>query len=118
MAELTQAEMYSTRSLQVWRALLNWLAFFYQIFAQIITAVGQYPLLSSSSPTTSTSTHRFKPLPGLDSAAMEPPATVEIAGVLDSIVPADEDRVKKFTEQEASFCETNTISLFQSKLSK
>ncbi|KAK8542267.1 hypothetical protein V6N13_137160 [Hibiscus sabdariffa] len=118
MAELTQAEMYSTRSLQVWRALLNWLAYFYQIFAQIITAVGQYPLLSSSfssSPTTSTSTHRFKPLPGLDSAAIEPPATVEIAGVLDSIVPADEDRTKKFTVvldlDETLVCAYETSSL-------
>ncbi|KAE8679357.1 Haloacid dehalogenase-like hydrolase (HAD) superfamily protein isoform 2 [Hibiscus syriacus] len=99
MAELTQAEVYSPRSLQVWRALLNWLTFFYQIFAQIIRAVGQYPLPSSSSSTTttSTSTHRFKPLPVGDSTAIESPATVEIAAVLDSPVPTDEDRVKKLT---------------------
>lgn len=98
MAELTQAEVYSPRSFQVWRALLNWLAFFYQIFAQIIRAVGQYPLLSSSSSSsssiTSTSTHRFKPLPVIDSTRIESPATVEIAAVLDS---PDEDRIEKLT---------------------
>ncbi|PPD98607.1 hypothetical protein GOBAR_DD04417 [Gossypium barbadense] len=96
MAELTQAEVYSPRSLQVWRALLNWLAFFYQIFAQIIRAVGQYPLLSSSSSSsiTSTSTHRFKPLPVADSTRTESRATVEIAAVLDS---PDEDRIEKLT---------------------
>ncbi|XVF24138.1 hypothetical protein REPUB_Repub13aG0101500 [Reevesia pubescens] len=104
MAELTQTEVYSPRSMQVWRALLNWLAFFFQIFAQIIRAVGQYPLLSSSSSssssttTTSTSTHRFKPLPVVDSTEIESPATVEIAAVLDSPVLADEKtRIEKLT---------------------
>ncbi|XP_039021664.1 uncharacterized protein LOC120153865 isoform X1 [Hibiscus syriacus] len=117
MAELTQTEVYSPRSLQVWRALLNWLTFFYQIFAQIITAVGQYPLLSSSSSssTTSTSTHHFKPLPVVDSTAIESPATVEIAAVLDSPVPADEAHVKKLTVvldlDETLVCAYETSSL-------
>ncbi|KAE8706479.1 Haloacid dehalogenase-like hydrolase (HAD) superfamily protein isoform 2 [Hibiscus syriacus] len=108
MAELTQAEVYSPRSLQVWRALLIWLTFFYQIFAQIISAVGQYPLPSSS-------THRFKPLPAGDSTAIESPATVEIAAVLDSPVPTDEDRVKKLTVvldlDETLVCAYETSSL-------
>lgn len=114
MAELTQAEVYSPRSLQVWRALLNWLAFFYQIFAQIIRAVGQYPLLSSSSSSsiTSTSTHRFKPLPVADSTRTESRATVEIAAVLDS---PDEDRIEKLTVvldlDETLVCAYETSSL-------
>ncbi|MBA0572889.1 hypothetical protein Golob_000193, partial [Gossypium lobatum] len=114
MAELTQAEVYSPRSLQVWRALLNWLAFFYQIFAQIIRAVGQYPLLSSSSSSsiTSTSTHRFKPLPVADSTRTESRSTVEIAAVLDS---PDEDRIEKLTVvldlDETLVCAYETSSL-------
>ncbi|TYG35885.1 hypothetical protein ES288_D13G019300v1 [Gossypium darwinii] len=114
MAELTQAKVYSPRSLQVWRALLNWLAFFYQIFAQIIRAVGQYPLLSSSSSSsiTSTSTHRFKPLPVADSTRTESRATVEIAAVLDS---PDEDRIEKLTVvldlDETLVCAYETSSL-------
>ncbi|TYJ16577.1 hypothetical protein E1A91_A10G264300v1 [Gossypium mustelinum] len=120
MAELTRAEVYTPRSLQVWRALLNWLAFFFQIFAQIIRAVGQYPLLSSSSTTetkttTSSSTHRFKPLPVVDSVEIECPSTVEIAAVLDSPVPVDEDRIEKLTVvldlDETLVCAYETSSL-------
>ncbi|XP_022744878.1 carboxy-terminal domain RNA polymerase II polypeptide A small phosphatase 1-like [Durio zibethinus] len=115
MAEFTQAEVYSPRSTQVWRAFLNWLAFFFQIFAQIIRAVGQYPLLSSSSSTTSTSTHRFKPLPVVDSTEIESPATVEIAAVLDSHVLADEDHIEKLTVvldlDETLVCAYETSSL-------
>ncbi|CDP01667.1 unnamed protein product [Coffea canephora] len=68
MAELAQsADVYAPKTIQVWRALLNWLAFFFQIFVQIIrgtsslTQVLSYvglrhsSLLSSSSP-------QFKPL--------------------------------------------------------
>ncbi|MFQ6647220.1 hypothetical protein Gotur_019316 [Gossypium turneri] len=120
MAELTRAEVYTPRSMQVWRALLNWLAFFFQIFAQIIRAVGQYPLLSSSSTTetkttTSSSTHRFKPLPVVDSVEIECPSTVEIAAVLDSPVPVDEDRIEKLTVvldlDETLVCAYETSSL-------
>ncbi|XVE69428.1 hypothetical protein DITRI_Ditri09bG0151600 [Diplodiscus trichospermus] len=117
MAELTQAEVYSPRSMQVWRALLNWLAFFFQIFGQIARAVGQYPLLSSSSSssTTSPSTHRFQPLPAVDSTEIESPATVEIAAVLDTPVLADEDRIEKLTVvldlDETLVCAYETSSL-------
>ncbi|KAG9140776.1 hypothetical protein Leryth_006969 [Lithospermum erythrorhizon] len=39
MAELAQgAEVYEPRTLQVWRALVNWLTFFFQIFVQIVRA--------------------------------------------------------------------------------
>ncbi|CAI0415858.1 unnamed protein product [Linum tenue] len=62
MAELTQPDVvYSPRSLQLWTTLVNWLAFFFQIFLQILRALGHLPLLSSSS--SSSSSHSFKPLP-------------------------------------------------------
>ncbi|XP_051122841.1 probable phosphatase PSR2 isoform X2 [Andrographis paniculata] len=67
MAELVAEEVYAPRTIQVWRTLLNWLAFFSQIFAQIlrgtpsVSEVLSYfgwrdgSLLSSASP-------EFKPL--------------------------------------------------------
>ncbi|KAH0918819.1 hypothetical protein HID58_026479 [Brassica napus] len=75
MAELTQADVvYSRRSLQLWKTLVNCLAFFYQLFLQILRAVGYHPLLSSSA-------DGFKPLPNielLETAADDSPASVEI----------------------------------------
>ncbi|CAI0415916.1 unnamed protein product [Linum tenue] len=94
MAELTQPDVvYSPRSLQLWTTLVNWLAFFFQIFLQILRALGHLPLLSSSS--SSSSSHSFKPLPVVElpeidssSSPSSPPAppTLEInAGDQDSI---------------------------------
>ncbi|GLT31475.1 hypothetical protein SLA2020_062080 [Shorea laevis] len=96
MAELTQADVYSPRSMQVWRTLLNWLAFFFQIFTQIIRVVGHHPLLSSASSSSSSSTHRFKPLPVVDSPEIESPSAIEIAAVCDSATVAEE-RIEKLT---------------------
>ena len=79
MAELTQPEVYSPRSLQLWRTLLNWLAFFFQIFAQILRAVGHQPMLSSSS-----SSHSFKPLPVAELPEQDSPAAVEICTAVDA----------------------------------
>ncbi|GKU89244.1 hypothetical protein SLEP1_g3409 [Rubroshorea leprosula] len=56
------------------------LAFFFQIFTQILRSVGHHPLLSSSS----SSAHRFKPFPIVDSPETESPLVVEIAAVFDS----------------------------------
>ncbi|KAL0402912.1 UNVERIFIED_CONTAM: CTD nuclear envelope phosphatase 1 [Sesamum radiatum] len=36
MAEMAAAEVYAPRTIQVWRTLLNWVAFVFQIFAQIL----------------------------------------------------------------------------------
>ncbi|GLT78944.1 hypothetical protein SLA2020_504610 [Shorea laevis] len=96
MAELTQAEVYSSRSIQVWRTLLNWLAFFFQIFTQILRSVGHHPLLSSSS-SSSSEAHRFKPLPVVDSPEIESPAAVEIAAVFDSASSVTEEKIEKLT---------------------
>ncbi|KAK4750173.1 hypothetical protein SAY87_027622 [Trapa incisa] len=72
MAELTQAEVYSPRwTLQVWRALWNWLAFFFQIFLQILRGLGHYPLLSGSSPS-------FKPLPVVELSDLDPSDTTSV----------------------------------------
>lgn len=84
MAELTQADVvYSPRSLQVWKTLVNWLAFFYQIFLQILRAVGHHPLLSSSA---KAAADGFKPLPAIEllDRAAESPTTVEIASSANS----------------------------------
>jgi len=80
MAELTHPEVvYSPRSIQLWRALWNWLAFFFQIFLQILRAVGPRSL--------STPSHTFKPLPlgELPETTDPPPATVEIPAGTDAI---------------------------------
>ncbi|XP_010504466.1 PREDICTED: carboxy-terminal domain RNA polymerase II polypeptide A small phosphatase 1-like [Camelina sativa] len=84
MAELTQASdvVYSPRSFQVWKTLVDWLAFFYQIFLQILRAVGYHPLLSSSSSSSAKATaDGFKPLPSIEllDRADESPTTVDIA---------------------------------------
>ncbi|KAF8102008.1 hypothetical protein N665_0201s0299 [Sinapis alba] len=79
MAELTQSDVvYSPRSLQVWKTFMNCLAFFYQIFLQILRAVGYHPLLSSSS---KAAADGFKPLPSIELLGTSPesPTTVEIA---------------------------------------
>lgn len=97
MAELTQAEVvYSPRSVQVWRTLLNWLAFFFQIFVQILRAVGHHPLLSSSSSSSPSSSDGFKPLPMVELSEAESPATLDITDGRCSDV-GDEDRIEKLT---------------------
>ncbi|XP_047324199.1 carboxy-terminal domain RNA polymerase II polypeptide A small phosphatase 1-like [Impatiens glandulifera] len=65
---MAQTEVYAPKSLQLWRALLNWFSFFFQIFAQVIrgtpsvsqvfsyVGLGHRTMLSSSFPS-------FKPLP-------------------------------------------------------
>ncbi|KAF7816485.1 carboxy-terminal domain RNA polymerase II polypeptide A small phosphatase 1 [Senna tora] len=68
MGELSQGEVYSPRTQQVWRALLSWFAAFFQIFFQIIRALAHYPLLSSSP--------SFKPLPAVELQESDlPPAS-------------------------------------------
>ncbi|CAL0307590.1 unnamed protein product [Lupinus luteus] len=65
MGELTQTELYpsnSPRTQQVWKSVLSWFGFFFQIFFQIIRALSHYPLLSFSS---SNSNSSFKPLPSI-----------------------------------------------------
>lgn len=67
MAQIGQTEICAPRSLQVWRALIDWLSFLFHIIvqivrgapslAQILSYVGvRLPLLASSAPS-------FKPLP-------------------------------------------------------
>ncbi|XP_059667997.1 uncharacterized protein LOC132313301 [Cornus florida] len=82
---MAQAEVYVPRPLQVWRALMNWLSFFFQIchqivrftpsLAQILSYIGlRHSLLSSSSPS-------FKPLPCVEIPLT--PADVSVDNVCD-----------------------------------
>ncbi|KAF5794975.1 putative HAD-like superfamily protein [Helianthus annuus] len=73
MVELgqTDTEVYAPKkTLQVWRTLLNWLAFFFQIFVQIIRATPSLINYSYSS-----SSPEFEPLPvvELSESAQAPP---------------------------------------------
>ncbi|PIA59429.1 hypothetical protein AQUCO_00400365v1 [Aquilegia coerulea] len=85
MAELTQSsEVYPPKNLSVWRALMTWLAFFFQIFVQIVKGVPSisqvfsfiglpHPLLTSSS--SSSSSIDFKPLPVVEIPLDESPSS-------------------------------------------
>ncbi|XP_065872273.1 uncharacterized protein [Euphorbia lathyris] len=106
MAELTQTEVvYSSRSIQIWSTLWNWLAFFYQIFLQILRALGHLPLLSSS--------NSFKPLPVVELSETDLPATVEIATGPEP--PLVNEPIKKLTVvldlDETLICAYETSSL-------
>ncbi|KAJ8535409.1 hypothetical protein K7X08_023129 [Anisodus acutangulus] len=86
MAELAQAaDVYAPRSLPAWRSLLNWLAFFFQIFVQIVrgtpslSQVLSYVGLRNSS--FLSSTPQFKPLPIVELPDEAPPSVaVSTAG--------------------------------------
>lgn len=97
MAELTQPEVYSPRTLQVWKTLLNWLAFFFQIFVQILRALGHLRLLSSSSSSTDSSSPSFKPLPVVELPDHDflAASAVDIASVEDD--EESDGRVEKLT---------------------
>ncbi|KAI3817813.1 hypothetical protein L1987_11611 [Smallanthus sonchifolius] len=88
MVELGQAdtEVYAPKkTLQVWRTLLNWLAFFFQIFVQIIRATPSLINYSSSS-----SSPSFEPLPVVElSESSEPPPPYAASAV--HIPPAGAD---------------------------
>ncbi|KAI7755617.1 hypothetical protein M8C21_016690 [Ambrosia artemisiifolia] len=59
VGQTTDSEVYTPKkTLQVWRTLLNWLAFFFQIFVQIIRATPSLINYSSTS-----SSPSFEPLP-------------------------------------------------------
>lgn len=94
MAELTQAEVYSPGwTLQVWRTLLNWLGFLFQIFLRILHGLGHHPLLSGSAPS-------FKRLPVVELPDIDPlppvDASVDISPATESAADSA-GRVEKLT---------------------
>ncbi|KAJ0705246.1 putative protein-serine/threonine phosphatase [Helianthus annuus] len=109
MAEIGQAstEVYApTTSFQVWRTLLNWLTFFFQIFVQIVK--GTPSVLISYSSTAS-----FKPLPVVEFPdSSTEPSNLATASVH---IPADYDRLEKLTVvldlDETLVCAYETSSL-------
>lgn len=81
---LAQAEACAPWSVQLWRALVNWLAFLFEIvshtltfspsMAQLLSSIGlRHTLLSSPSPS-------FKPLPVVELESPPPPPTTPAAG--------------------------------------
>lgn len=110
MAELAAAEVYAPRSIQVWRTLLNWLAFFFQIFAQILrgtpsfTQVLSYIGLRQGSFLSSAphAPSQFKPLPVVElteepEEAQPPPRLTTPAAVE---VPGSGERMADFPSSE------------------
>ncbi|KAI3458556.1 hypothetical protein Pfo_015219 [Paulownia fortunei] len=134
MEELAAAEVYAPRTIQVWRTLLNWMAFFFQIFAQILrgtpsfTQVLSYVGLRHGS-LLSSAPHappQFKPLPvvELSEFAEEPeeapppprrpiPAAVPVSGGVERTV--DSPTLEKLTVvldlDETLVCAYETSSL-------
>ncbi|KAG2723905.1 hypothetical protein I3760_02G192800 [Carya illinoinensis] len=94
ISELTRAEAYSPSSLHVWRTLLNWLAFFFRIFLQILRALSHHALPSSSSSSSSSS---FKPLPVVELPDHELPATSEIEIPITARDSDSDERLDKLT---------------------
>lgn len=78
MAELSQAsEVYAPKTLQVWRTLLNWLTFFFQISLQIIRGTPSLTRLFFSS--LFSSPPQFKPLPVVElPESPEPPPSASV----------------------------------------
>ncbi|CAI9772227.1 unnamed protein product [Fraxinus pennsylvanica] len=129
MAELAAAtEVYPPpRTIQVWRTLLNWLAFFFQIFCQILRGTPQvlsYVGLRHSSFLSSNpqAPPQFKPLPVVELSEFEeesqvtpstPPAAVPIAGVGASVTDAPPfEKLKVVLDlDETLVCAYETLSL-------
>lgn len=114
MAEMGQAEVEVRRPLQVWRALMDWVAFLLHIILQIVRgtpSVAQFvlsymglnrlpPLLATSS---SSSSPSFKPLPLIelslhDSSSPLAKARVSVDSCVGEDNGADDDhRIAKLT---------------------
>lgn len=117
MGELTQTEVYSPRTHQVWKSLLSWFAFFFQIFFQFIRAFGHHTLLSSSSSSSSSPSPSFKPLPSVElqdyDSSSRPSSALEITAADSST--SDHRPVHKLTVvldlDETLVCAYETSSL-------
>nr|XP_016506594.1 PREDICTED: CTD small phosphatase-like protein 2 isoform X1 [Nicotiana tabacum] len=93
MPELFQAtQVYTPRTIQLWKSLLNWLAFFFQIFLQILK--GNSSLLSSSP--------QFKPLPDVELLEEEEEAEAAPSSVALSTLQITTGNVPTSLEEERS----------------
>lgn len=116
MAEIGQAasEVYAqARTLQVWRSLLNWLTFFFQIFVQIIRGTPSIASLINYS--SSSSSASFKPLPDVEFPESSQSSTFAAASVNIPPAVADYDCSEKLTVvldlDETLVCAYETSSL-------
>ncbi|KAI3799961.1 hypothetical protein L1987_35267 [Smallanthus sonchifolius] len=113
MAEIGQAstEVYApTTTLQVWRTLLNWLTFFFQIFVQIIRGTPSVASLINYSSSAS-----FKPLPVVEFPESSEPSNLATASVHIPAAVAGYDCLEKLTVvldlDETLVCAYETSSL-------
>ncbi|KVI09950.1 CTD nuclear envelope phosphatase 1-like [Cynara cardunculus var. scolymus] len=113
MAEIGQAatDVYApTKTLQVWRTLLNWLTFFFQIFLQIIRGTPSVASLINYSSSSS-----FMPLPVVEFPESSEPTALATASVHIPSVVADYDCLEKLTVvldlDETLVCAYETSSL-------
>ncbi|KAL8192899.1 hypothetical protein R6Q57_027347 [Mikania cordata] len=113
MAEIenTTAEVYApTTTLQVWRTLLNWLTFFFQIFVQIVRGTP-----SVASFINYFSSASFKPLPIVEFPESSEPANLATASVHIPASVVDYDCLEKLTVvldlDETLVCAYETSSL-------
>ncbi|XP_073283203.1 uncharacterized protein [Primulina huaijiensis] len=82
MAELAASEAYAPRTIHAWRTLLNWLAFFFQFFAQILRGTPSFDQVlsrvglghGSFVSSTPHETPQFKPLPVVELTEDAPPS--------------------------------------------
>ncbi|CAN4095778.1 unnamed protein product [Withania somnifera] len=112
MPELVQSsQVYAPqRTLQIWKSLLNWLAFFFQIFLQILKGTSYNSSLLSSSP-------QFKPLPDVELPEEEeaPPSSVALLTLQIAAGSVQEERLQRLTVvldlDETLICAYETSSL-------
>ncbi|KAL0452729.1 UNVERIFIED_CONTAM: CTD nuclear envelope phosphatase 1 [Sesamum latifolium] len=123
MAEMAAAEVYAPRTIQVWRTLLNWVAFVFQIFAQILRGTPSFTqvlsyvglrhgsLFSSGPP-------QFKSLPVVELHDLSeepeeapPPAAVPVSGGGGRVI-GDSPPLEKLTEFEGK-PKINYVTVFE-----
>lgn len=111
MPELVQSsQVYAPpRTLQIWKSLLNWLAFFFQIFLRILKGTSYNNSLLSSSP-------QFKPLPDVELPEEDETAAAPSAVALSTLqITTSEERLQRLTVvldlDETLICAYETSSL-------
>ncbi|KAM5560436.1 carboxy-terminal domain RNA polymerase II polypeptide A small phosphatase 1 [Rosa sericea] len=114
MASVGQAaEVYEPKPLQVWRALMNWLGFFFQIIVQILRGAPCLAHLLSYVPLLASSSSSFRPLP-VNEIPLNDTSSSAHANLENGVV-TDDHRLQKLTVvldlDETLVCAYETSSL-------